>query len=133
MYGYVESSPTNKIDPFGEFAITGCVTVYYVLAATVTIGAWGQIEIWKRLRRCDCPSLQYVWDTFTKFARSKNKIGKRDKSSSKKGAYEKAKKAGRGKEPISHPHGKNGSHYHPNVPKPKTPNAPSPHDHYYYP
>ena len=70
LYGYVESSPTNKIDPFGEFAITGCVTVYYVLAATVTIGAWGQIEIWKRLRRCECPSLQYVWDSFTKFTKN---------------------------------------------------------------
>jgi len=71
LYGYVESSPTNKIDPFGEFAITGCVTVYYVLAATVTIGAWGQIEIWKRLRRCECPSLQYVWDSFTKFTKNR--------------------------------------------------------------
>jgi RHS repeat-associated protein len=66
--------------------------------------------------------------------RSKNPPAKRHKFKSKKDAYEAAKHAGRGKEPIHHPQGEHGPHYHPNVPMPKnsTPKAPNPHDHYYY-
>ena len=61
-------------------------------------------------------------------------IGRRIRKSGKKAAKEAAKKAGRGKEPIHHPKGKYGPHYHPNVEMPTklTPHAPSPHDHYYY-
>ena len=60
-------------------------------------------------------------------------IGRRIRKSGKKAAKEAAKKAGRGKEPIHHPKGKYGPHYHPNVEMPTklTPHAPSPHDHYY--
>ena len=48
---------------------------------------------------------------------------------------EKAKKAGKGSKPTHDPHGKEGPHYHPNVPEPKnwTPGRANPHDHYYYP
>jgi hypothetical protein len=61
--------------------------------------------------------------------------GRRDLSNTKKEAYEKAKRAGGGKEPIHHPGGEYGPHYHPNVKMPNepTPKAPSPHDHYNYP
>ena len=67
--------------------------------------------------------------------RSKNPPAKRDYSSSKKEAHEKAKRAGKGKEPIHGTEGDNGPHYHPDVPMPKdwTPKGPTPHDHYYYP
>ena len=55
-------------------------------------------------------------------------IGRRIRKSGKKAAKEAAKKAGRGKEPIHHPKGKYGPHYHPNVEMPTklTPHAPSP-------
>jgi len=69
--------------------------------------------------------------------RSLYRIGRRKRFPSKKQAYEEAKKAGKGKEPIHHPHGEYGPHYHPNVPMPRpdevTPKTPLPHDHYYYP
>ena len=62
---------------------------------------------------------------------------RRDKSNTRKKAYEKAKRASKGKEPIHHPHGHDGNkrpHYHPNVKNPysKTPHQPNSHDHYYY-
>ena len=65
-------------------------------------------------------------------ARNENPIARRKKFGSKKAAYEAAKRAGKGKKPIHH--NKPMPHYHPNVPMPKnrTPNAPTPHDHYYY-
>ena len=67
--------------------------------------------------------------------RSSNPIAKRKHYSSKKDAYEAAKRAGNGKEPTHHTNGSHGPHYHPNVPMPKnqTPKAPNPHDHYFYP
>ena len=60
---------------------------------------------------------------------------KRDHSTTKKDAYEKAKQAGNGNEPIHHPNEEQDPHYHPDVQMPKntTPHSPSPHDHYYYP
>jgi len=62
---------------------------------------------------------------------------RRHQFSSKKAAYEAAKRAGGGREPIHHAHGEHGPHYHPDVPTPKpsqsTPHMPNPHDHYYYP
>ena len=66
--------------------------------------------------------------------RSDKPIGRRRKYKTKKDAKEAAKKAGKGSEPIHHPNGSHGPHYHPNV-KPSskiTPKMPSPHDHYYY-
>ena len=66
--------------------------------------------------------------------RSDKPIGRRKKYKTKKEAKEAAKKAGKGAEPIHHPDGSHGPHYHPNVKaSPKiTPNMPRPHDHYYY-
>jgi RHS repeat-associated protein len=65
-------------------------------------------------------------------------IARRVNLSSKKDAYEKAKRAGRGAEPILHPadfHGNPTPHYHPDVSMPKewTPKGPNPHDHYNFP
>lgn len=67
--------------------------------------------------------------------RNPNPPAKRVRTNSKKEAYERAKRAGKRKEPIHHPDGKHGPHYHPDVEMPKnpTPKAPNPHDHYYYP
>ena len=44
-------------------------------------------------------------------------------------AYEKAKKAGKGNEPVNHPDGEHGPHYHPGDENGKPLN----HDHYNYP
>ncbi len=75
--------------------------------------------------------------TYQAEERSPYPRGKRNKSKSKKDAREKSKKAGKGKDPIHHPDGEHGPHYHPDVPMPKpdqiTPKRPNPHDHYYYP
>ena len=65
-------------------------------------------------------------------------IGKRNNYSSKKDAYEDAKRAGRGKEPIHHANGHPSNptpHYHPNVKDSMdwTPKVPREHDHYFYP
>jgi RHS repeat-associated protein len=62
----------------------------------------------------------------------------RNHSDTRKDAYEKAKKAGGGKEPISHPNGDKENpllHFHPNVTDSQktTPKLPTSHDHYYYP
>lgn len=67
--------------------------------------------------------------------RSSERIAKRKHYSSKKTAYESAKRAGHGNEPVHHPNDPHGPHYHPNVPMPKnqTPKTPNPHDHYFYP
>jgi RHS repeat-associated protein len=56
-------------------------------------------------------------------------IGKRIRFPSWKKAYEGAKKAGQGREPVHHPNGEHGPHYHAADPKGKPLN----HDHYYYP
>jgi len=68
--------------------------------------------------------------------RNPNRIGKRVHCPSRKKAYEAAKKAGKGAEPILHYHGPHGPHYHPDVPMPSgklKPHRPSPHDHYFFP
>ena len=65
--------------------------------------------------------------------RSAHPPARRVKHKSKKAAREAAKKDGKGKKPIHHPDGDHGPHYHPDVGNPKTPKAPSPHDHHYYP
>ena len=64
------------------------------------------------------------------------RIADRIETKSKKEAYERAKRAGKGKEPIHHPDGTNGKHghYHPNVKQTQklTPKMPCSHDHYFY-
>lgn len=37
LYGYVGGNSANATDPLGEFAISGCVVVYYVIAAIVAV------------------------------------------------------------------------------------------------
>jgi RHS repeat-associated protein len=61
--------------------------------------------------------------------RSEHPPAKRDVSNTKKKAYEKAKRAGKGNEPVNHHDGEHGPHYHPGDGKGKPLN----HDHYYYP
>jgi hypothetical protein len=62
----------------------------------------------------------------------------RNRSSTRKEAYEKAKRAGGGQEPRHDPNGHGDDrrpHFHPDVPNAQrqTPHQPSFHDHYYYP
>ena len=60
---------------------------------------------------------------------------KRKRYPSRKDAREAAKRDGKGEEPIHHPHGSHGPHYHPNIKGKykRTPKGISKHDHYYYP
>lgn len=70
--------------------------------------------------------------------RSKNPPARRVEHKSRKEAYERAKRDGRGREPRHDPNGHDGDsrpHYHPDVPHSQrtTPKIPSSHDHHYYP
>ena len=67
--------------------------------------------------------------------RSKSKPAKRIYCNSRKEAYERAKKAGNGREPKLHYNDKHGPHYHPDVPDgySQTPHQSSFHDHYFFP
>ena len=68
-------------------------------------------------------------------SRTADPPAKRKKYPSKKDAREAAKRDGKGEEPIHHPHGSHGPHYHPNIKGKykRTPKGISKHDHYYYP
>ena len=61
--------------------------------------------------------------------RSPHPIGKRINFPSRKKAYESAKRAGKGNEPVLHYDGEHGPHFHPGDGKGKPLN----HDHYYFP
>ena len=67
--------------------------------------------------------------------RSKSRPARRIRCKSKKEAYERAKRAGKGKEPKHHPNDPHGPHYHPDVQNSQrsTPKGPCSHDHYFYP
>ena len=67
--------------------------------------------------------------------RSKFPPAPRIRHDSKKDAYQEAKRRGGGKEPIHHPQGEHGPHYHPDAKQPEnwTPKVPTPHEHHYYP
>ncbi|QUI24760.1 DNRLRE domain-containing protein [Vallitalea pronyensis] len=160
IYVYCDNNPINSKDPDGLFgvpALVGGVTIGGSGIGTTIIGGlaaigpagWTLLAIGaigttiasgiiyskskspknKRIKkRRKNPSISNK-------VRSKNPPAKRNYSKSKKDAYQKAKKAGKGKEPIHHPHGNHGPHYHPDVKTPKhwTPKAPNPHDHFNYP
>ena len=66
--------------------------------------------------------------------RSSSPPARRIRCRSKKEAYERAKRAGHGREPIHHANDPNGPHYHPDVPNSQrsTPHQPCSHDHYFY-
>lgn len=67
--------------------------------------------------------------------RIKNPPERRKRFKSRKEAYQKAKRAGKGKEPIKHTNDQGQDpHYHPDVKNSQrtTPKSPSFHDHYYY-
>jgi len=149
LYAFVGNNPVNWVDPWGEAALEATLGwiggdvvvpeptdlawpkwVGYALA----IGGAAAID-WIFFNEEDsCPT---EGEETSKKERSEYPPAKRRQFDSKKDAREAAKRAGGGKEPIHHPHGKHGPHYHPDVPMPKpdkvTPKMPNPHDHYYYP
>lgn len=133
-YVYANNNPVMLNDPNGTsaggiFAIAGGLAVADgpvpigdILGASLVVG-YGIYST-------------YRWITKPSKTRSPNPPAARKKFPTKKAAKEAAKKAGKGKEPIHHPDGEFGPHYHPDVPLPKsskTPKQPNPHDHYYYP
>lgn len=153
LYEYVKGRPLVLLDPEGEYAAAlTCPPV--LIAATIVIGGW---IVWKtaenyiiykandtytetyleKRKTCDgCKDAGTRTKTDTKTRtkkekkeRSEHPIGKRDRSNTKKKAYEKAKRAGNGNEPVNHPNDPNGPHYHPGDGKGKPLN----HDHYFYP
>ena len=137
LYSYAWCDPVNYLDPFGENstdvmrnllplwggALLEPTFIGEILATAATVTALG-----------------YLWEAnkdanYCSAERSSNSPAKRKRYPSKKDAREAAQRAGKGKEPIHHPDGEHGPHYHPDVPMPKqpTPKMPNPHDHYYYP
>jgi RHS repeat-associated protein len=155
LYSYTWNDPISFIDPFGKdvantMKMLGTTWIYALaepsfvgeaVATAVTIGVGGYLiweggkSLYNELFAKSNETSDVDSDQCKTKPRSKNPPAKRDYSNSKKDAYEKAKRAGKGKEPIHHPNGEHGPHYHPDVPMPKeqTPNMPNPHDHYYYP
>ena len=141
LYAYVENDPVNWVDPTGESALGGVLTGRGADLATLepTDLAWPKWAGWGAAIG-GAALLDWMMnegDDQCEKPRSPYPPGKRDKSTNKKDAREKATRAGKGKPPIHHPDGEHGPHYHPDVPMPKpdqvTPNKPNPHDHYYYP
>jgi len=65
--------------------------------------------------------------------RSPHRIGRRMRFSTRKGAYEAAKRAGKGVEPVYDGSGKHGPHFHPGKVTAKGKIKPLNHDHYYFP
>ena len=113
---------TNWWNPIGWIAATVLV-VEVVVLVVVTVEA------------IDSFNNNHTINVEQANARNPNPPAKRHRNNSKKKAYERAKRAGKGKEPNHDYDGRYGPHYHPNVEMPKspTPKAPNPHDHYYYP
>jgi RHS repeat-associated protein len=115
-YTYAENNPMTNVDPDGNFIVL--VYAIPVIGEYALIGTAGFIagyETWKFAKKL---KKYYV-----------KRHGFRGRYRSKKKAKKRAKEAGDGAEPIHHPDGQYGPHYHPNVPK-KDPRS---HDHYYYP
>jgi hypothetical protein len=73
-------------------------------------------------------------DSSSSKQRSESPPAKRVTCKSKKDAYQKAKRAGKGKEPRHDYNDPKGPHYHPNVPNKQriTPKGACSHDHYFY-
>jgi len=138
LYVYVFNDPINLIDPEGlialplELGLLGGEIGTSLLPGIGTVigGAVGlgvgiilAEELLDFIQDKSCPIQNSPKD------RNPNPIGKRNRSNTKKDAYEKAKKAGKGNEPVNHPDGEHGPHYHPGDENGKPLN----HDHYNYP
>jgi RHS repeat-associated protein len=114
----------------GEIAFL-CLAVLAITAIIISItDSETMAELGRRLSNTIITSVeQVVYAVQSAYQAVREKIAARKHYNTKKKAKEAAKKAGKGKKPIHHPHSDNGPHYHPNVPK----GNPHVHDHYYYP
>ncbi len=144
-YGYIIGKGAMAVGTGSSIAVGG---VIFIVTAVILVGVYyyGQKGIKVRLKeskskakskvqnksKSKSKGKEQVQNKTPSKTRNKNPIARRKTFGSKKAAYEAAKRAGKGKKPIHH--NKPRPHYHPNVPMPKnrTPNAPTPHDHYYY-
>ncbi|QKI81650.1 DNRLRE domain-containing protein [Kroppenstedtia eburnea] len=126
QYAYTHNNPVVGVDPDGYWVIP---VLRELLKQGVKQGAK------KGAKKAVKKSTKNTKKKSSTKKRSSRPPAKRYYFKSKKAAYEAAKRAGKGKRPIHHPHDKHGPHYHPNVPAPKhyTPKKPDPHDHYFYP
>ena len=137
-YTYCENDPVNKVDPDGEFALAFAL-IFAADASFIPVVGWiAAAVVLTGVAIYEGYSIYQDYQTNAKTnERSQNPPAKRDVSSTKKEAYQKAKKAGKGEKPRHDTqHDPQHPHYHPDVSKlrgPRGPKAPSPHDHYYYP
>jgi large repetitive protein len=153
LYRYVQNSPTYWVDPSGLFAIPIPILPPPVGIKPIPVKPMAPPDPVQWLKDNYNPdnwveqALDYwlpnnavppeakgsnVCDKGkdgTDKERSPYPPGKRKRFNTKKGAKEAAQQAGKGNEPVKHPDGEHGPHYHPGDGTGK----PANHDHYYYP
>ena len=141
VFAYCANNPVMFKDDSGEFVISisigiGSLLTWATYGIATAVGVGTGVVIGNAISN-EISKSQSIDIAQSKPTTSNKRppIAKRYRYKSKKDAREAAKKAGGGREPIHHPNGKNGPHYHPDVPfrRNLTPNMPTPHDHYYYP
>ena len=159
LYAYCGGNPVTYVDPSGHDALAAPLYTYGAANAWnpsgwIALGAAGIITIGSIVylggKAYEVYKVRNVSQTKAKVkvkvkavakikinsaVRSKHRIARRRKYNSRKRAYEAAKRAGKGREPIHHKRPGERPHYHPNVNNPysKTPKQPNFHDHYFYP
>ena len=146
LYGYCLNNPIRLVDPTGRFAMLGMEVVQWpsaipAPAPSISIPAPGML-----------PPVPIVFESGSDLELGKSIdstqahakgsdsnagrkiIAKRYRFSTRKRAYEEAKRAGGGREPKFHRDSR-GPHFHPSVDNPysRTPHGASSHDHYYFP
>jgi len=149
LYAYCANNPINYVDLSGHFVlafVVGWAVADWVITATVAAVATTAVVVTVKTVKQASSVINWNYITGRRTTLSKSKasakvkisrprIARRIRTKSKKDAYERAKRAGKGKEPEHDAHDPRGPHYHPNVNNNQriTPKNPSSHDHYFYP
>ena len=145
LYGYVLNNPINFVDPLGLQlnlpGITGPTLEQYQDPAFMAGYTSWEEPLWDNafwdayesiMDFVDPPHegcLEASGPNPAKLARVILRIAKRARMNTMKKAYDAAKRAGKGREPVKHARDPHGPHFHPGDAKGKPLN----HDHYFYP